>query len=258
MQSSPNSSAALPNAELSAKLSDWLYGARVRLLRQAAIARRSRILELGAGWGHAAGELHRRSGGEVTLVDCDPLTAAHESETRTSSVRRVLADAEQLPFEDGSFDLVFAQFCFLWIAHPERAAAETHRVLAPDGAIALIEPDFGGLMEYPAETELRPVWIDALHRAGAHPTIGRELPAMLTRAGFRAQVSFLDRLEPPDASRFDFLQGLPMTPGEQDRIVAARQAAGRHGSQCIAHLPCWLVLGVKTAHSSSAAPHDSP
>lgn len=47
------------------------------------------------------------------------------------------ADAEALPFADGSFDAVVANFLVLHLGRPERAAAEFSRVLAPGGRLAL-------------------------------------------------------------------------------------------------------------------------
>jgi SAM-dependent methyltransferase len=45
---------------------------------------------------------------------------------------------EPLPFEDDSFDLVYANFVLEHLGDPERAFAEWRRVLRPDGAVVLL------------------------------------------------------------------------------------------------------------------------
>ncbi len=45
---------------------------------------------------------------------------------------------EPLPFEDDSFDLVYANFVVEHLGDPERAFAEWRRVLRPDGAVVLL------------------------------------------------------------------------------------------------------------------------
>jgi SAM-dependent methyltransferase len=45
---------------------------------------------------------------------------------------------EALPFEDGAFGLVYANFVVEHLARPRQALAEWHRVLEPDGALLLL------------------------------------------------------------------------------------------------------------------------
>jgi SAM-dependent methyltransferase len=47
-------------------------------------------------------------------------------------------DAEELPYVDGSFDLVASAFGVMFAPRPERAAAELLRVCRPGGRIALL------------------------------------------------------------------------------------------------------------------------
>jgi SAM-dependent methyltransferase len=49
------------------------------------------------------------------------------------------ADAEALPFPDASFDAVTINFGMRHFAHPERALAEAHRVLRPDGRLGFTD-----------------------------------------------------------------------------------------------------------------------
>lgn len=50
----------------------------------------------------------------------------------------VSAPAEQLPFDDGSFDAVVATMVFCTVSDPHAALHETRRVLAPGGRLLFI------------------------------------------------------------------------------------------------------------------------
>jgi SAM-dependent methyltransferase len=230
----------LPSPALARMQSEWLATARSRLLRRVQIATRRSVLELGAGYGTVAGELQRRSGGRAIGLD-RRLSALANSEW-PADVARVCADAQQLPFADRSFDLVYCQWTFLWLENPGPAASEVARVLQPDGVLVAIEPDFGGLIEYPPALGARELWLDALGRAGADPRIGRRLPGVLSDAGFEVQVDLSDRLEPPSPRRLEILEELPLSDDERARLTAVRQAEAELPAQGkVVHLPMFLV-----------------
>ncbi len=222
--------------------SDWLQAARWRILRRADVARRSRVLDVAAGWGDASLELARRSRGFVVALDRQLIAPASDPLRGAARIHRVVADAQRLPFRDAAFDLVFVQLALLWIADPSLAIREMARVVEPRGAVVAIEPDFGGLMEYPEAIELRDVWLAALRRAGADPEIGRRLPTLMAAAGLLVEVQFLDRLEPPSPLRLDLLAELPLTAAEQERVEAVRGSFAQAGT---VHLPFWIVVGRK-------------
>ena len=233
----------LPSYELCSRQADWLRGARSRLLRRAGIERCDRLLEIGAGWGIVANELCTRSGSPVFALDRRPKP---ESVCLHDQVDWLVGQAEQLPIADNSVDLVFAQFTFLWLDAP-RAIAEVVRVLAPGGFVAVIEPDYGGLMECPEETITRPLWIAALQRAGADPFIGRKLPRWFAAAGLRVETRFPDRYETAEPSRLDFLTELPLSQEETRQVTTIQAWLNANPRQGISHLPLWMVLGEKQA-----------
>lgn len=236
--------ADLPQRELLDRQADWLGPARARLLRRVQIAGRGPVLDLGCGFGSVSGELVRRSGGPVLGVD-RRRQALSADPAAFSGAHRVAADARQLPFADGSVELVFCQFALLWLDAP-RVVPEIHRVLSPGGVLAAIEPDYGGLIEHPAEIATGRLWLSALERAGADPLVGRKLPGYLASAGFSARVDLLDRLEPPSSERFDFLRGLPLDEREQAalRQIEAADQSCREPDKVV-HLPVFLVTATK-------------
>lgn len=219
---------------------EWLAAARSRLLRRAQIATRRRVLELGCGHALVTNELQRRAGGCVVGLDRHAATLARAAGTTEAGL--VCANAEQLPFAERTFELVFCQWTWLWLEHPARVAAEVARVLQAGECLLAIEPDFGGLIEYPPALFTRDLWLEGLRRAGADPLIGRRLPAVLAAAGFEVRVDLLDRLEPSSSVRLDLLAELPLTEDERARLAAVRQAdAMLSDLERVVHLPMFLI-----------------
>lgn len=111
---------------------------------------RPRVLDLGCGPGRSALLLAAEAGGaglaEVTALDLhepflDELRAAARARGLEGRVRTVRADMGALPsegFEDGSFDLVWAEGS-AYILGFDRALAEWKRLLAPGGRLVLSE-----------------------------------------------------------------------------------------------------------------------
>jgi SAM-dependent methyltransferase len=97
--------------------------------------RSGRLLETAAGTGIAT-EALARALPDVTIISTDlnqPMLDHAAAKPRLSRVQFRQADAQQLPFDDRSFDTVVCQFGAMFF--PDRAAAfrEVHRVLKPGG-----------------------------------------------------------------------------------------------------------------------------
>lgn len=238
----------LPAPEMLEQQAEWLAPARGRLWRQTGIARRERVLDLGAGYGAVTGELVRRAGGPVVGLDL-ALAALREGDAFTGAFR-TNGDARRLPFADAVFDLIFTQLTLLWVQPVTRALDEIRRVLRPGGVLVALEPDYGGMIEHPPEIAARELWLSALERAGADPLIGRALPGLLAARGFTVKVGLFESLYAPSIARFDFLRDLPLTV-EESRLLETIEAAAlllRSPWSQIAHLPFFLV----TAHKSES------
>jgi ubiquinone/menaquinone biosynthesis C-methylase UbiE len=101
-------------------------------------------LDAGCGTGFLCFELATR-GHRVTGVDFAPAMLAEarrKAAERTASIRFDEADAEQLPFASGSFDLVISRHVLWTLPHPEAAIDEWIRVLRPGGRLAVIDGQF--------------------------------------------------------------------------------------------------------------------
>lgn len=230
-------SPSLPDIQLLQQQAEWLAPARARLLRGVGIAHRRRILDLGAGYGAVTGELVRRGGGTVAALD-QAVTAV----SQVSIAPGVCGDARALPFVNESFDLVFCQCVLLWVGDGTAVVAEIHRVLQPGGVLVALEPDYGGMMEYPPEIATRDMWLTALRRVGAEPLIGRMLPGLLAQQGFQVQTRLLDELTPPSLLRFEFLRTLPLA--EEETAVLHHIEQSPTAPQVV-HLPFMLITAVK-------------
>ncbi len=102
---------------------------------------RGRVLELGAGTGVNL-DLYGEDVESPILLEPDPHMAkrlrARLSESRCGG-EIVEASAEQLPFEDDSFDTVVATLVLCTIPDPTAALSETARVLRPGGRLLFVE-----------------------------------------------------------------------------------------------------------------------
>lgn len=236
----------LPAPEMLAQQAQWLAPARGRLFRQISIARRKRVLDLGAGYGAVTGELVRRAGGPVVALDC-AVAALQEGAPAFAGAQRTGGDARRLPFADAVFDLVFTQLTLLWVQPVTRALDEIRRVLRPGGTLVALEPDYDGMIEHPPEIAARDLWVSALERAGGNPLIGRALPGLLTARGFTVYVGLFESLYAPSAARFDFLRDLPLTAAEALALETIElEAMVRHGPWAqVAHLPFFLITALK-------------
>src|SRR3954451_20444081 len=93
------------------------------------------LLDVACGTGNAA-VLAARTGANVTGLDLSPrlLDAARaRAAAQRAPAAFVVGDAQELPFEDGSFDAVVSVFGAIFALDARRAFAELLRVLKPDG-----------------------------------------------------------------------------------------------------------------------------
>jgi ubiquinone/menaquinone biosynthesis C-methylase UbiE len=134
----------------------------------------ARALEIGAGTGYFTLNMLRAGVvGSATCSDISPgmlQTLQENARTLGLEVTTVAADAEQLPFADASFDLLFGHAVLHHIPDLPRAFAEFARVLAPGGTLLFAgEPSRYGdhLARVPKRfaTAVAPIWRRAIGAA---------------------------------------------------------------------------------------------
>ncbi len=93
----------------------------------------ARVLDVGCGGGLLTNHL-AKEGYEVSGIDLSKasLDVAEQSDP-TNSAKYLCANACELPFDDGSFDVVCAMDLLEHVEHPELVISEAARVLRPRG-----------------------------------------------------------------------------------------------------------------------------
>jgi ubiquinone/menaquinone biosynthesis C-methylase UbiE len=165
---------------------------RRQLLAQAA----GRVLELGAGTGHNL-EHYTDAVTELVMTEPDPHMASRLRDRIASdgspvaNASVVEAPAEDLPFDDGSFDTVVATLVFCTVGDPLKAISEARRVLVEGGRLLFLE-------HVRSDRPRLARWQDRLERpwgflgAGCHPN--RPTDELLPEAGFWIDSMERDRL----------------------------------------------------------------
>ena len=111
-----------------------------RLVQACALAPGASVLDVAAGTGNASIPA-AEAGARVTASDLTPeLLEAGRGRAAAAGVELdwVTADAEQLPFEDASFDVVMSAIGVMFAPHHQQAADELVRVCRPGGTIGLL------------------------------------------------------------------------------------------------------------------------
>ncbi len=148
------------------------------------------VLEIGAGTG--ANFRHYPKGARVVAIEPDPYMlerARPRAAEAAAAIELRQASAEDLPFEDASFDFVVDTLVLCSVRDPRRALAEVKRVLRPGGEFRLYEHvRYANRAGAFAQDIANPVW--NWFGAGCHPN--RDTERFVREAGF--EVVRADRL----------------------------------------------------------------
>ncbi len=152
------------------------------------------LLDVGCGPGTVTIDLARiLAGGSVVGVDAAPqvLDAAREHATGAGveNVSFQEANAYELPFDDDSFDVVYAHQLLQHLSDPVAALREMKRVAKPGGLVAVRDADYFAMAWYPDSAGLEE-WNELYHEVtrayGFEPDAGRRLFSWGQQAGFDA------------------------------------------------------------------------
>ena len=204
--------------------------ATVRLASLARVSPGTRVLDVGGGLGGPARTLAVEFGCHVTVID---LTESYVQAATMLTARLGLGDrvthhvgnALELPFDPGTFDVVWTQNSGMNIADKERLYVGFHRVLRPGGRLAFQEPMAG-----PVQPLIFPVmWArDAVTSFLRTPG---EMRALIAAAGFRVDTWDVTGVVPgltpgapvPAHNLYHLVMG--------DAMAAITQAGNRNGAE---------------------------
>jgi ubiquinone/menaquinone biosynthesis C-methylase UbiE len=150
------------------------------------------VLDIGCGPGADLPDLAEATGaaGRVIGLDRDPdaLTKAAARTDGQPQVRLARCDAHDLPLADAAADRVHADRVVQHLADPAAALREVRRVLRPGGVAVIAEPDWDTLViDYPDLAVARAYTRFVADRAVRNGCVGRQLPAIASRAGLTVQ-----------------------------------------------------------------------
>jgi MPBQ/MSBQ methyltransferase len=120
----------------------WTPEMRAAALEEARLERGLTVLDAGAGTGFTTeGIVAHVDAADVTMLDQSPHQLARSrAKPALAACKRILGDAEALPFEDDSFDRYISAGSIEYWPDPLRGIAEAYRVTRPGGTALVIGP----------------------------------------------------------------------------------------------------------------------
>ncbi len=167
-----------------------------RVREEIAGGARGRVLEVGAGTG-ANFPFYKDHAEGIIATEPDPYMlerARRRAEGVGLSIDLRQAPAEELPFDDDSFDTVVSTLVMCTVGDPLRALSEVRRVLKPSGQLRMYEHvhydhAFGAFWQ----DAITPVW--RWFGAGCHPN--RDVAGFVREAGFKFEQLTRETPHPP-------------------------------------------------------------
>jgi ubiquinone/menaquinone biosynthesis C-methylase UbiE len=149
------------------------------------------VLDLGCGPGADLLALSKAVGvtGSVFGVDSSYAMIAQakeQSRNLKSRIELTAADAEGLPFEDGTFDACRADRVFQHLEDPKRALQELFRVTKSGGRIVVVDPDQDTLVIAVDAGPVTDIIRQFRREHITNPTIAHEIGSMIADLGAKS------------------------------------------------------------------------
>ena len=123
---------------------DYLRDAQHKLISLLDIEENIRFLDIGCGAGWAVGEVARLvdDKGLFYGVDLSPkmIAKAQSKFSGKGNFHFIQANAESIPLDDDTFDIIICTNSFHHYLHPDKALKEMYRLLRKGGKIYILDP----------------------------------------------------------------------------------------------------------------------
>jgi ubiquinone/menaquinone biosynthesis C-methylase UbiE len=210
------------------------------------------VLDAGCGVGSIALDIAPTiAPGQITGIDLD---AGQIEAARASAADRGTDNASfdtgsvlELPFEDESFDVAYANTVLMYLHEPAAALRELRRVLRPGGVAAVSDDDISTYVISPDLPELRrgaELFERAVAHEGGDASYPRHLRSLMLEAGFARTQGFAHAPETygdAESTRWfaDFATGLFRAPDMAETIVTEGWATEEELQETIDALDEW-------------------
>lgn len=174
----------------------------------------ARVADVGCGIGTVLADL-RDLGAEAVGVDVSD-AMVREAARRVPGAELHVADADELPLEDGALDGYRAERVYQWLADPAASLEEAMRVLRPGGLIVLVDQDYDALLVDGDDRQLTRRLLHGFADSLPNGWAGRRHRAALLDAGF------VDvEVEAETVTRIDYEYIAPVLPALRAAAVDA-------------------------------------
>ena len=115
------------------------------------------------------------------------IAAARGAAPDAATVELARGSAEEIPYDDGSFDVVVTTQVLEYVPDVAAALAEIHRVLRPAGRVLILDTDWDSLVWQAPDEELMTRVLAAWEEHLVDPHLPRTLARSLATAGFETR-----------------------------------------------------------------------
>lgn len=161
---------------------------RSETLRQLAVMKGERVLDIGSGPGFLCESIAASVGSEGAVVGIDispDLIALCERRTPPQWLSYMVADATEIDLPDASFDAVVCTQVAEYVGDVDRVIREAYRLLKPGGRTIFVATDWDAVAWHTQAEDRMARVMKSWQAHCAHPNLPRSLGHRLASVGFR-------------------------------------------------------------------------